>query len=165
MSENLAAEKNRIVRFHYRITDEQGQTSETSRDGDPTLALLGHGNLMRALEGAMIGRSAGEPFSVTLAPEQAFGTRREDANQRVSKKHFPKNVRFRPGIRLPLKTDQGTRTVTVQKVGNKFIDVDLNHPLAGQTITFEVEILDVREATKEEIAHGHAHGAGGHHHA
>ena len=164
MSEKLAAEKNRVVRFHYHIADEQAQTTETSRDGDPALALLGHGNLMPGLEDAMIGRSAGEPFSITLAPEQAFGTRREDWNQRVSKKHFGKNVRFRPGISLPLQTDQGTRTVTVQKVGNKFVDVDLNHPLAGQTVTFEVNILDVREASGEEIAHGHAHGSGGHHH-
>ncbi len=161
---SLAAEKNRVVRFHYRITDEQARTAETSRDGDAALALLGHGNLMRGLEEAIPGRGAGEPFSVTLTPDQAFGARREDWNQRVSKKHFGKNVRFRPGISLPLQTEQGARTVTVLKVGNKFVDVDMNHPLAGQTVVFEVEILDVREASAEEITHGHAHGLGGHHH-
>lgn len=168
MSDNLIAEKNRVIRFHYSIasTDADGSSApaESSRDGDPATALLGHGNLMRGLEEAVLGHSAGEAFSTTLGPEQAFGLRREDWQQRVSKKHFASNVRFRPGLRLPLATDQGTRTVTVLKVGNKFIDVDLNHPLAGQTVVFNVEILDIREATAEEITHGHAHGPGGHHH-
>lgn len=164
MSDAGVAERNRVVRFHYQISDESGTALESSRDGEPALALLGHGNLMRGLEDAMLGRRTGERFSVTLLPAQAFGPRREDFSQRVSKKHFSKGTRFQPGVRLRLQTDQGARTVTVTKVGNKFVDVDLNHPLAGQTVVFDVELLEVREATAEERAHGHAHGAGGHHH-
>jgi len=164
MSEKLAAQKDRVVCFHYDITDEQGRTTESSRGAEPALALMGHGNVMRGLEDVMQGREAGERFQVVLAPEQAFGIQKEDWTQRVSKKHFPKGTRFHVGAQLGLKTDQGARTVTVLKVGNKFVDVDLNHPLAGQSVQFDVELLDVRHATSEEIAHGHAHGAGGHHH-
>lgn len=164
MSESPIAERDRVVRFHYAIIDEAGNEVENSRDGEPALALLGHGNLMRGLEEALLGRPAGERFSASLAPDQAFGVKREGWSQRVSKKHFPKGSRFQPGARLPLHTDQGERSVTVTKVGNKFVDVDLNHPLAGQTVTFEVELLEVRDATAEERTHGHAHGAGGHHH-
>ncbi|MGE0624134.1 MAG: peptidylprolyl isomerase [Pseudomonadales bacterium] len=164
MSDTAAAERDRVVRFHYRLSNEAGEPVEDSRDDEPALALLGHGNLMRGLEEAMLGHHAGERFSVSLTPEQAFGPLREGWSQRVSKKHFPKGARFQPGARLRLNTDQGARTVTVTKVGNKFVDVDLNHPLAGQAVTFEVELLEVRDATAEERAHGHAHGAGGHHH-
>lgn len=162
--DNTLAGKNTVVRFHYGITDGQGQEVETSRGGDPALALLGHGNLMRGLEKALTGRQKGETFSAVLEPADAWGVRREDWTQRVSKKHFPNGSTFQPGARLSLHTDQGARTVTVLKVGSKFVDVDLNHPLAGQTVTFDVEVLEVREATGEEIAHRHAHGAGGHHH-
>jgi FKBP-type peptidyl-prolyl cis-trans isomerase SlyD len=164
MSNTAIAEPNRVIRFHYRLLDTDGNEVETSRSGEPVLALLGHGNLMQGLEQAILGHKESEQFSVTLEPEKGFGTRREDWMQRVSKKHFSKGARFQPGAQLQLQTDQGVRTVTVTKVGNKFVDVDLNHPLAGQTVTFEVELLEVREATPEELSHRHAHGAGGHHH-
>ncbi len=160
----MNAERNTVVRFHYTIADQDGRTVETSHDDDPALALLGHGNLMPGLEDAILGHAAGDSFSVTLPPEQAFGSRRDDWTQRVSKKHFPKGARFQPGARLSLQTDQGTRTVTLLKVGGKFVDVDLNHPLAGQTVTFSVNLEEVRKATEEELAHRHAHGAGGHSH-
>ncbi len=164
MTEPLNAKRGRVVRFHYTISDAAGAEVESSRPGEPVLALLGHGNLMLGLETAIIGHSAGETFAAVLEPEQAFGERREDWTQRVSKKHFGKGTRFQPGATLRLQTDQGARTVTVLKVGGKFVDVDLNHPLAGQTVTFTVELEDVREATAEELAHRHAHGTGGHQH-
>lgn len=164
MSDAATAERDRVVRFHYEIADENATRLESSRAGEPALALLGHGNLMRGLEEAILGHRAGDAFTARVAPEQAFGSRRENWNQRVSKKHFPKGTRFQPGSSARLQTDQGMRTVTVIKVGNKFVDVDLNHPLAGQTVTFEIELLEVRDATAEEKAHGHAHGVGGHHH-
>ena len=164
MSEGTEISKNRVVTFHYDIRDAEGQVAETSREGEPALALIGHGNLMRGLEDAMLGRRAGESFKITLAPEQAYGHRQDDWTQRVSKKHFGKGARFHPGTELSLQTDQGTRTVTILKNGNKFVDVDLNHPLAGHTIEFDVDLLEVRDATADEVAHRHAHGVGGHQH-
>jgi FKBP-type peptidyl-prolyl cis-trans isomerase SlyD len=164
MTEPSTARRNQVVRFHYAIRNDAGVEVETSRGGEPVLALLGFGNLMPGLEEAILGHSAGESFSRTLAPEQAFGPRREDWIQRISKKHFPAGTRFQPGVTLRIQTDQGARTVTVLKVGSKFVDVDLNHPLAGQTVTFTVDLEEVRDATREELAHRHAHGNGGHHH-
>ena len=164
MTEQATAAKDQVVSFHYELSDEAGRIVESSSDGDPTLALLGHQNLMLGLETALMGRTAGESFNVTLEPEQAFGLRREDWIQRVSKKNFAKGTRFQVGAQLRLQSEGEARTVTVLKVGNKFVDVDLNHPLAGQTIGFSVELLEVRPGTREELAHGHAHGVGGHIH-
>jgi FKBP-type peptidyl-prolyl cis-trans isomerase SlyD len=137
---------------------------ESSREDEPLAVLHGHGTLLAAIENALAGRRAGERFELTLAPADAFGERRDNWTQRVSKKYFPNAARLKPGMQTQLQTDSGQRAVTVLKVGGKVIDVDLNHPLAGQTLNFAVEVVDVREATPEEIAHGHVHGPGGHHH-
>lgn len=164
MSDNLAAEKDRVVSFHYVLSEVDGAELESSRSGDPMAALIGHGNMMEGLEAALLGRTAGEQFDVTLQPEQTFGERREDWQQRIQKKHVPKGSRLRPGGQIQLQTDDGPRLVTVVKVGSSVVDVDLNHPFAGKTLVFAIELLEVRAASAEELAHGHAHGAGGHHH-
>jgi len=116
----------------------------------------------------MVGKKAGDHFTVTLAPEDAYGLRKENAQQRVSINHVVKSARekikFQPGMVVHLNTDHGAQPVVIIKVGLKMLDVDTNHPYAGKTLTFEVDVIDVRDATEEEIAHGHVHGAGGHHH-
>jgi len=164
MSDKLTAEKDRVVSFHYVLTEVEGARLESSSGGEPMAALIGHGNMMEGLEAALLGRTAGEQFEVALAPEQTFGERRDDWTQRIQKKHVPKGTRLRPGAQIQLQTDDGPRLVTVVKVGSSVVDVDLNHPFAGKTLVFAIELLEVREASEEEIAHGHAHGAGGHHH-
>lgn len=164
MSEGLAVEKDRVVRVHYDIHDASGKLVETSRDEEPLSVLHGHGALLAAIETALTGKQAGDRLALTLAPADAFGERRDDWTQRVSKKYLPNAARLKPGMPVQLQTDQGPRTVTVVKVGGKVVDVDLNHPFAGQTLNFAVEVVDVREASAEEIAHGHVHGEGGHHH-
>lgn len=146
------------------MRESAGAEVECSRPGEPAAALVGHDNLMPGLENCLAGRSPGESFEATLAPEEAFGERRDDWTQRVSKKYVAGAAKLKPGMRVRLQTDSGPREVTVLKVGGKFLDVDLNHPLAGQSVTLEVDVIDVRKATPEEIAHGHVHGAGGHHH-
>lgn len=110
----------------------------------------------------------GDTLHLTLTPEQAYGEHKEGQQQRVPIKHLqglPKGVRnWKPGMVAVVQTDQGMRQVTVVKPGLKMVLVDTNHPLAGKTLTYDIEVVSVRPATDEEIAHGHAHGVGGHHH-
>ena len=118
------------------------------------------------LSAAKAGReqaTAGDSFETTVTPDQAYGERRDGFVQRVPKKHF-RETRLQPGQQVVLGTNMGPRAVTVVKVGATVVDVDLNHPMAGKSLDFKVEILGVRAASEEEIAHGHAHGAHGHHH-
>jgi len=160
----MKIERDRVVRFHYVIRNESGDELESTRDGEPLAVLHGRGNVMGGIEEALAGHETGDRFEVTLAPEQAFGPRRDDWTQRVSKKYFPNAARLKPGMQTTLQTDEGVRPVTVIKVGGKVIDVDLNHPRAGQTLTFDLDVIEVREATSEELSHRHVHGPGGHHH-
>lgn len=164
MNTELTATKNHVVSFHYVLSNADGLELESSESIGPVAALLGHRTVMPGLEAALEGRRAGERFEVTLSPEEGFGERREGWVQRVQKKRVPGAKRLRPGMITELQTDQGPRTVTVVKVGSSVLDVDLNHPWAGLTVNFAVEVTAVREATAEELAHGHAHGEGGHQH-
>lgn len=156
--------KDCVVAFHYRLTEADGTEFETSRDGEPTLYLHGHGNILPALEEAFEGRASGDIFSATLSPEQAYGFRRDGSHQRIPIKHLVSKAKPKPGMVASVNTDEGVRQVTIVKVGKFNVDVDTNHPLANKTITFDIEVIDVRAASAEELAHGHAHGAGGHQH-
>lgn len=159
----MKIEDNSVVRFHYTVSEAgQGQI-ESSRQIEPLSVLIGHGNIIAGLESAMKGRESGETFEVTISPAEAYGERREGMEQRVPRKHF-KGAKLVPGMQVVLPTAQGQRAMTVKKVGISVVDVDLNHPMAGKTLSFDVEILDVREASSEEISHKHVHGDGGHQH-
>ncbi len=160
----MKVERDKVVLFHYRLRDEAGVEIEDSRGRAPLAILFGHGNIIRGLEQALAGRAAGDRFEVVVPPEQGYGARRADYTQRVPKKYFPASDHLRPGMAVTLATDHGPRTVTVLKVGSSVVDVDLNHPMAGKTLHFAIEITAVRDAEPEELAHGHVHGAGGHEH-
>ena len=153
-----------VVSFHYNLIDSDGHSIETTRDGQPALALMGANNLLAGLEQAMLSKAEGDVFSVTLTAERAYGLRDENKKDRVSLKYLKHEGKLIPGKIVRLNSNQGVKTATVIKVGKFNADLDLNHPLAGQQVTFEVEILSIREATQEEIDHGHAHGIGGHQH-
>ncbi len=159
----MKIEKDRVVRFHYSVA-EQGQASlENSAGGEPLAILIGHGNIIPGLENAMEGHEAGDKFEVDVAATDAYGERRDNLTQRVPKKHF-KDKHLAPGMQVVLQTNFGQRAVTIQKVGMSVVDVDLNHPMAGKDLHFDIEIVEVREATAEELEHKHVHGQGGHHH-
>jgi len=164
----MSIENNKVVSFHYRLSEPTAGIMEDSHGSEPAVYLHGHGGLIKGLESAMTGRAAGEKFSVTLEPEQAYGPRHEDAQQRISINHVisPRKgaLKYKPGMVVQVNTSRGPRSVVVVKAGLKTLDVDTNHPLAGKTLTFDVEVLSVRDASAEEIAHGHVHGEGGHHH-
>ena len=157
-------EDQKVVDFHYTLTNEQGETVESSRERDPMSYLHGANNIIPGLEQAMNGRAAGDTFEVTVQPADAYGERQEANVQRIPLKRLGKIPRPRPGQILGLQVQQGPVQVTVIKVGRFNVDVDANHPLAGQALTFDVEIVGVRDATEEEISQGHAHGPGGHQH-
>lgn len=160
--------KNKVVSFRCRFGEAGQPLPEDSYDRELEVYLHGHDGLLKGLEAAMEGKKAGDHFTITLAPEDAYGLHKENAQQRVSINHVVKSARekikFQPGMVVHLNTDHGAQPVVIKKVGLKMLDVDTNHPYAGKTLTFDVDVVDVRDATEEEIAHGHVHGAGGHHH-
>lgn len=156
----MKIQKNSVVRFHYTVSELGQPPVESSREREPLAILVGHGNIIPGLEAAMMDKAEGDRFEVTVAPDQAYGERRENYVQRVPKKHF-RNARLKPGQQVVLETSMGPRAVTVAKVGATVVDVDLNHPMAGKTLQFDVEIVGVREAEAVEVEHGHVHGDGG----
>lgn len=164
----MSVAQNKVVSFHYTLADVDGTQLESSYEIEPTLYLHGHNNLLPALEQALEGKAVGEKVALTLTPEQGYGVRKEGAIQRIPIKHLLnfqtlKN-KLKPGMTVQVNTQQGPWDALVLKVGKFNVDIDSNHPLAGKTLNFALEIVDVRDASDEELAHGHAHGVGGHHH-
>jgi FKBP-type peptidyl-prolyl cis-trans isomerase SlyD len=168
----LRVDANRVVAFHYRLREirRDGSVSpwlEASFGGQPLLYLHGHGNVVPGLEQAMLGKRAGDAFNITLSPEEAYGHRTSNEVLRVPIKHLhqaPDRKYLVPGVIVSVKTNQGIKNALVIKVGKFNVDLDTNHPYAGRTLQYQIEILGVRRATAEEVAHRHAHGQGGHQH-
>lgn len=160
----MSITKDKVVQFHYALHDADKTVEETTRGGSPMAYLHGHNNMIKGLEQAMEGKAVGDTFSVTLAAKDAYGEYQPDSEQRIPVKHLQGAKKWRPGMVGIVQTEQGQRQVTVVKVGKFMVTVDNNHPLAGKELTFDIDILDIRDATAEEVAHGHAHGVGGHHH-
>lgn len=154
----------KVVSLHYTLSDSEGTFSESSTAGEPLNYLHGANNILPGLETELEGHKAGDKLSVTLAPDAAYGNRVDEATHRVPIKHLIDPGKLQPGMVVALNTKEGPRSVTVVKVGRFNVDVDVNHPLAGKTLTFDIEVLDVREASEEELSHRHVHGPGGHHH-
>lgn len=156
---NVADKK--VVSFHYTLFNAQGVELESTRDRQPMSYLHGARNIIPGLENALTGKAAGDRFQVTIEPADAYGERKPGNIQRIPAKHFRDPRRLEPGQAVSIQTQRGPVQASVVKVGRFNVDVDANHPLAGQTLTFDVEVTAVRDATGEEISHGHVHGAGG----
>lgn len=159
----MKIEQNSVVQLHYQLSDDKGLIEDSAK-GEPLLYLHGHQNMLPAIEVALLGKEAGDEVELTLAPADAYGERRSDAIQSVQVKHLRGAKKWQPGMMAVVETEQGPRQVTIVKVGMFKAEVDTNHPLAGKTLTFKFKVLAIRAASDEEIAHGHAHGIGGHHH-
>ncbi len=157
-------DKKKVVQCAYTLKTENGEQIESSNPREPVAYLHGCGNIISGLEKAMEGKTEGGKFSATVPPEEGYGLRIEGSTQRVPIKHLQGAKKWRPGMVAHVQTDQGVKQVQVVEVGKFMADVDTNHPLAGITLSFDIEIVSVRKATDEELAHGHAHGVGGHHH-
>lgn len=156
--------QNDVVSIHYTLTDEAAKVLDSSAGGDPLAYLHGHGNLIPGLERALTGHDVGERLTVRVPAAEGYGEYDRALVQRVPRRQLKGIANLRVGMRLQAGTAQGHRAVTVTQIAGDMVTLDGNHPLAGQNLTFEVEITAVRAASEEELAHGHVHEAGGHHH-
>ncbi|HJR68914.1 MAG TPA: peptidylprolyl isomerase [Gammaproteobacteria bacterium] len=154
----------KVVSFHYKLTADDGAINESSEGHSPVVYLHGSTGIVPGLEMQLKGKKSGDKFTATVTPEHGYGERNENAVQRVPRKHLATRGPLVVGQMVVVNTRDGGRQARVRKVGHFNVDLDLNHPLAGKTLTFEIEIVDVRDATQEELTHGHAHGPGGHGH-
>jgi FKBP-type peptidyl-prolyl cis-trans isomerase SlyD len=153
-----------VVSIHYTLTSDAGEVLDSSSGGDPLAYLQGHGNLIPGLERELEGKKSGDTFKVRIAPGEAYGDQDVSLVQDVPRAAFGGNPNVQVGMQFQAESNHGTRTVTVTKVAGDTITVDGNHPLAGQHLNFDVQVIDVRAATEEELSHGHVHGPGDHHH-
>ncbi|HDM8220154.1 peptidylprolyl isomerase [Vibrio campbellii] len=157
----MKIEKNVVASLAYKVMLEDGVVVDQSTSEAPLDYLHGHNNLITGLEKELEGKAAGDKFSVTVAPEDAYGDHNDALVQRVPADVFQGVDQIEVGMRFLADTDQGPIPVEVTEVDGDEVVVDGNHMLAGQTLTFEVEVMATREATAEEIEHGHIHQGGG----
>ena len=140
-----------IATVHYTGTLPDGEVFDSSRDKDPMTFLVGHKNMIPGFEEELMGASKGETRTFTLPPERAYGERDDDAIQQVSREQFPEDMEIKIGMMMAAQTDQGPIPFTISEINGDQITIDFNHQMAGKTLTFEVEIIDVRNATPQEL--------------
>ena len=153
-----------VVTIHYTLKDDAGEVIDSSASGEPLAYLHGHGNIVPGLEKELTGRDSGDEVSVRVAPAEGYGEYDKELVQSVPRRALRGIKDVRPGMHLHAQTEQGPRTVTVTRVAGDMVTLDGNHPLAGKHLNFDIRIEGVRQATEEELSHGHVHGAHGHHH-
>jgi FKBP-type peptidyl-prolyl cis-trans isomerase SlyD len=156
--------KNKVVGIHYTLTDKQGNTLDSSDGRDPLYYLHGNGNLIPGLERELENKEKDDDLKVTIQPEDAYGMRDDKMVYVVERSKFPDPNSIEPGMTFTSHGEEGAINLTVVKIEGENVTLDANHPLAGQELTFDVKIMDVRDPSDEELDHGHVHGPGGHHH-
>ena len=156
----MTIEQNNVVTMHYSVVDKANNTIDNTFDGEPLSFIVGTGFLIPGLEDALIGKSKGDTFTVEVSPEQGYGERHEQLLQAVPKAMF-EGMDIEVGMQFRATTDDGEQTVIIVDIQGEDVIVDGNHPLAGVELKFDVEVIEVREATADELAHGHVHGEGG----
>jgi FKBP-type peptidyl-prolyl cis-trans isomerase SlyD len=152
--------KHKVAAIHYTLTDNDGNILDSSAGREPLSYIHGIGNLIPGMEEGLEGKTQGEKFNIKVSPEKGYGVKSNDLLQEVPKSAFGDQ---KVEVGMQFQTNRGG-VVTVTKVGLETITVDANHPLAGVELNFDVEVLEIRNATEDELAHGHVHGPGGHQH-
>ena len=152
--------KHTVAAIHYTLTDNEGNVLDSSAGRDPLHYIQGIGNLIPGMEEGLEGKTKGEKFNIKVSPEKGYGMKSEELLQQVPRSSFGDQ---QVEVGMQFQTNQGS-VVTVTKIGLDSITVDANHPLSGVELNFDVEVMEIRLATEEELAHGHVHGPGGHHH-
>ncbi len=156
--------KESVVTLNYTLKNDAGEILDTSEGREPLVYLHGVGALIPGLENELEGKAADTKLEVVIAPENAYGTRRDELVRVVSKDGFQGDEELTEGMRVQLDTEHGPAIALVTNIAEEEVTLDLNHPLADMTLHFDVEVAAVRAATADEISHGHVHGEGGHHH-
>jgi FKBP-type peptidyl-prolyl cis-trans isomerase SlyD len=156
--------RDKVVSLHYRLRNDGGDTIDSSAGGEPLAYIQGSGSILPGLESALEGREAGEKLAVRIVAKDAYGERSAALVQNVPRKALATIGKIKVGTQFHAQVTGGARVMTITAVAQDEVTIDGNHPLAGQDLNFDVEVVEVRDATAEELAHGHVHGAGGHHH-
>jgi len=154
----------RVAYIHYTLTNDAGEVLDSSREAEPLAYLHGAGNIVPGLESALSGKQVGDRLNVKVVPAEGYGERDEALVQEVPRRAFQGISDIKPGMAFTAQSNRGAMRVVVTRVVGDMVTVDGNHPLAGETLNFDVEVTEVRPATEEELSHGHVHGPGGHHH-
>jgi len=156
--------KDTVVAIGYTLKNDSGETLDEATHQEPLFYLHGSSQIIPGLEAALEGSKAGDKKQVRIEPKDAYGERADDLILTLHRTQFPKDAKIEEGMQFMGTSDDGKQAVfTVLEINGDAIEVDGNHPLSGETLNFDVEVISVREATKEELEHGHAHGPGGHH--
>lgn len=153
-----------VVQMHYKLTNSEGMLLDTSEGREPLTYLHGKKMLIVGLENQLEGKSIGDSFKAEVPADEAYGQKNPEMVHVVPKENFKGNGDLKAGLQIEIDTNQGKQMAIVTKVEGEDVTVDMNHPLAGMDLIFDVQILEVRKATDEEISHGHVHGPGGHQH-
>lgn len=154
-----------VVTIHYRLTLDDGSIADDSFGGEPLTYLHGAHNIVPGLERQLVGKKIGDTCECTVPPHEGYGEYDPAAEQTVKRTAFPPNVEVKPGMAFQTRSKNGQpMSVWIRSVKDDDVIVTANHPMAGQSLNFKVEVIDVRRATNEEKKHGHVHGPGGHHH-
>ncbi|MCA6064634.1 FKBP-type peptidyl-prolyl cis-trans isomerase [Thalassolituus marinus] len=155
----------KVVTIHYKVVDvDSGEVIDSSEGGQPMTYLHGAQNIIPGLEQALEGKQVGDEFEVTIAPADAYGDYSDERVQQVPMEAFQGVEKVEPGMAFTAQTEHGPVNLIVTEVDETTVTVDANHPLAGKALNFSIKVESVRDASEEEMAHGHVHGEGGHHH-
>ena len=150
--------QNKVAIITYTLTNVNGDVLDQANEEQPFAFIAGTGNIIPGLDEALAGKTAGDVVTTTIAPEHAYGERHDELTQTVPKEMFQGVDNVEPGMQFNAQTNQGMSVVTVTNVEGDQVTIDGNHPLAGETLNFDVKILEVRDATADELEHGHVHG-------
>lgn len=155
----------KVVSIHYTLRDEGGTVLDSSVGGEPLDYLHGARNIVPGLETGLLGKSVGTRVELRLAPEEGYGAHNPKGVQRVPREAFQDDIELEPGMQFSADDESGQAvTVWITEVTGDLVTIDQNHPLAGKVLCFDVTIEKIRDATLEEMSHGHPHGPHGHHH-
>ena len=157
-------ENKKVVSIQYVLTNSDGQEIDSSVGKDPLLYMHGYKNIIPGLEEALFGKQVGQKISVSIPPEKAYGVFDENNKLQVNKDQLEGIDEVKLGMEIQTRTKEGVQLYRVEKVFGDTVILNGNHALAGQTLNFDVEVMDIRDASDEELEHGHVHGPGGHHH-